>query len=481
MQPSAMVVSASSDLRADAPDRNRPDRVGFAVAVAWVVLNIWDASPLPYWLSDVTGLHLVTNTTEQRGLLVGFALALAFLIFPSRRIEVPPVADLMLAVLGAMAGSLMWWHYDSISAARANPDNFSLAVALIATLMLIGAAQRVVGWAAAAAVGLLSFQGLFLEALDLARSQSLDQVLYRQWLTTEGVFGIPLGLWGEIGFLFVVLGVGLDLLGVGRLIVRWFLLPLPKSTRAAAQADRHPFARRFWALTLLLLVNLIAGSWLYGDVSVVEAFLGIARGAAFSALIYAVFLAVAWTAANLISEAWQRTALWLGIAGMLFAASQFVTLAGALALTVVLQSIAALLPEGAHSVGSPWLLVVWVIASLPLAQAMFRAKTEARQAAFRAGLALLPVTLLFWGIAVQHTSPSTAALYAILMLAVVLVEDWVVRRRHTAGASFSDACIYPLCHGVARVMVRVVFLAATYGMFIAYAVYWVPLLGLEPS
>ena len=429
-------------------------------------------------LSDATGLPLVTNATEQRGLLLGFALGLAFLIFPSRQIKVPPVADLALAFVGAVTGSLVWWHYDSISANPGNPSDFSLIVAFIGTVMLIVAAARVFGWLGAVVVALLAFQGFLLAVLGETRSDSLQTIIGKHWLTTESIFGIPLGVWGELGFLFVVLGVGLDILDAKRPVVRWTLRPLPQSANPSDQAAGHPFARRFWALSFLLIVNLLVGSWFYDDVDPVDALFAVAGSAVANAAIYVVSLAIAWAALKVDSEGWRRRGVWLGVGGMLLAVAQFTILIVAVALAIVFQGIAALLPEGLHRIGSSWWLLLWVVASLPLAAALLRATTTFRQSVFRAGLALLPVTLLFWGLMVQRLSPSLSAFYAVLLLAVVLVEDWGTRRYRVEGVTLSGNYVYPLCHGVARVMVRVVVIAAAYGMFIAYAWYWVPVLGL---
>src|SRR5665811_818409 len=100
-----------------------------STCIAWSVLQLWYASPLPFIFN-----FLVLNTTEMRSLHLGFALFLAFLAFPfamrSPRNRIP-VPDWVLALVAAFCGAYLFFFYREISTRPGEPTMFDIVTAIV--------------------------------------------------------------------------------------------------------------------------------------------------------------------------------------------------------------------------------------------------------------------------------------------------------------------------------------------------------------
>lgn len=462
-------ASQSGDLRRKA---------GLAVAAAWLLTHLWLASPLPYLLAGVVGQGVVVNTTQERGLLVGFALALAFLLFEPRRLKLPPAADLGLAALAAYAGSFITWHYDHLALNPLDPGGFALGVAFVGLVLLLLASLRVFGWFGAALIALLACIHLAPLAFGLplpVRHGKPDALLSLHWFSTESVFGLPLGLWGVTGFFFVVLGCAYDVLGYGRRVARTALRPLPPEAPVEVLAQDNRVARRLWALAFFFFVS--DASLLYGPDELL-AFANVAPPLLLGFLLYLTFLAVTWRSRRAATETGRARRLSLGAGGMLFGFAAILSL-----LPIVVTAVAYGLVGGSGLPRfvnpSAWLLLLLVLAILLTVPALRAADSSGRDR-WLAATALLPTALFLWQLTVVRMSPSTSAFYAAVLMLAVMALRCIVRSRGGEGGSaarrFRQEAFLPLCHATARVMVRVVILAALYGMVITFAYYGVTLL-----
>jgi|GEM_PF-4143768 len=456
-------------------DKGLRRRIGLGVAVAWMLTHLWIASPLPYLLAGVVGQEVLLNTTQQRGLLVGFALALAFLLFEPRRLKLPPAADLILAAVAAYAGSFITWHYHHLALNPLDPGGFALAVACVGLAMLLLASLRVFGWFGAALIVLLACIHLAPLAFGLplpARLGNPSALLNRHWFSTDSVFGLPLGLWGMMGFFFVVLGCAYDVLGYGRRVVRTALRPLPPEAPLETLAQDSRVARRLWALAFFFFVS--DAVLLYGPDELL-AFANVAPPLLLGFLLFLIFLAVAWWSRRAGTETARARRLSRGVGGMLFGFAAILSL-----LPIAVTAAAYGLAGGAglsHFVNpSAWLLLLLILAILLTVPAL-RAADSAERDRWLAATALLPAALFLWQLTLVGMSPPTSAFYAaVLMLAVMALRSFVESRSAggcSAARCFRQEALLPLCYATARVMVRVVILAALYGMVIPFAYYGV--------
>src|SRR5690606_10213301 len=165
------------------------------IAVAWSLFQLWYASPLPFILG-----FGVLNDTEARAIHLGFALVLAYLAYPalksSPRTRIPP-QDWIFAIGGAFAGSYLFLFYDQLATRPGQPTTLDLVTGLIGIVLLLEATRRALGipMVIVAAVFIFySFAGQHMPEVIQHRGASLQKFLNHQWLTTEGVFGIALGV-----------------------------------------------------------------------------------------------------------------------------------------------------------------------------------------------------------------------------------------------------------------------------------------------
>jgi TRAP transporter 4TM/12TM fusion protein len=193
----------------------------FTVSLAWALFQLWYASPLPFTL----GIGIL-NDTEARSLHLGFALFLAFLAWPalrrSPRDRVPP-QDWVLAFAGAFAGAYLLLYYNQLATRPGQPTQMDIVVATIGLVLLLEATRRAVGAPMAVLAGVFiayAMLGPYMPEVLQHRGASLNRLLSHLWLTTEGVYGIALGVSTGAIFVYVLFGTLLDRAGGGNYMMQ---------------------------------------------------------------------------------------------------------------------------------------------------------------------------------------------------------------------------------------------------------------------
>ena len=193
----------------------------FGTALAWALFQFWYASPLPFVFR-----FGVLNDTEARAVHLAFAMFLAFLAWPassrSPRDRVPAL-DWILAAVGAFAGAYLLLFYVGLSTRPGQPNLMDIVVATAGVVLLLEATRRSVGWPMAVLAALFIFYAmagpLMPEVLE-HKGASLNRLLSHMWLTTEGVYGIALGVSTGTIFVYVLFGTLLDRAGGGNYMMQ---------------------------------------------------------------------------------------------------------------------------------------------------------------------------------------------------------------------------------------------------------------------
>ena len=193
----------------------------FGVAIAWSLFQLWYASPLPFAL----GIG-VLNDTEARSLHLAIGIFLAFLAYPafksSSRTDVPAV-DWILAIAGAFAAGYFILFYAQLATRPGQPTAMDVITASIGLVLLLEATRRTVGLPMTIlAILFLAYimLGRYLPDVLAHKGASWERMLSHQWLTTEGVFGVALGVSVSYIFIYVLFGALLDRGGAGNYMMQ---------------------------------------------------------------------------------------------------------------------------------------------------------------------------------------------------------------------------------------------------------------------
>ncbi len=194
------------------------------IAITWSLFQLWYASPFPFWLNF--GMF---KGLPARAIHLGFALLLAFLIFPYARGKKVNFIDILIAITGAVCCLYIYFFYDQLVdrggiLLKINiSDNFTIPIELIlgiiGILILLEATRRVIGIPLVViAVGFLLFSYFGQYAPDIIShgGLSLKRLVGFQWFDQEAIFGIPIGVSVDFIFLFVLFGALLETAGGGK-------------------------------------------------------------------------------------------------------------------------------------------------------------------------------------------------------------------------------------------------------------------------
>jgi len=211
---------ASSDTGARKP-AGVPGKLLVSIAAAWSLFQLWIASPVPFMLG-----FGVFGATEARSIHLAFALFLAYMAYPalkrSPRDRIP-IQDWVLAAVAAFCGAYMFMFYEQLSQRPGAPIMQDVIIGVVGILLLLEATRRALGpplMIVASVFLIYSLAGPWMPGILSHGGVSLYGLINHQWLTTQGVFGIALGVSTSFVFLFVLFGALLDKAGAGNYFIK---------------------------------------------------------------------------------------------------------------------------------------------------------------------------------------------------------------------------------------------------------------------
>ncbi|MFG6594440.1 TRAP transporter permease [Sulfitobacter sp. 1A13368] len=230
------------------------------VALAWSLFQLYIASPI--------GLF---NDTLARSIHLGFAVFLGIMVFPATRTSfqvalgvIVPIVLAALFMVSTKDSTAVWWipipaAFVVATVLLGSPKNripiWEWALAIVGTfcalylfifyrdianrvgapilpdyiagvtglLILLEATRRALGPALMIVASVFLFYtvlGPYMPIIIAHKGNSLSEIVNHQWITTEGVFGIALGVSTSFVFLFVLFGSLLDRAGAGNYFIQ---------------------------------------------------------------------------------------------------------------------------------------------------------------------------------------------------------------------------------------------------------------------
>jgi len=194
------------------------------IAIIWSLFQLWYASPFPFWFN--IGMF---KGLPARAIHLGFALLLAFLIFPFSRSKKVSFIDILISIIGVLCCLYIYFFYDQlvdrggillkISLGQNITIPIELIIGISGILILLEATRRVIGLPLviiATCFLLFSFFGRYAPDIISHGGLSLNRLVGFQWFDQEAIFGIPIGVSVDFIFLFVLFGALLETAGGGK-------------------------------------------------------------------------------------------------------------------------------------------------------------------------------------------------------------------------------------------------------------------------
>ena len=208
--------------------RFRPTLPPATVIVKWLLITL---SGFHYYTA---GFGLLRETTH-RGVHLAFVLGLIFLVFAAFKSDSDsavskssfsmggvPLVDWLLGL--ACAASVMYIPYvfDDLAFRVGNPDTIDVVMGSVLFITLLEATRRSMGWPLPLiALGFTAYAlaGPYFPGLLKHAGASWSQMINHQYLTSQGIYGVAVGVVATYVFHFVLFGVLATRIGLGQLFL----------------------------------------------------------------------------------------------------------------------------------------------------------------------------------------------------------------------------------------------------------------------
>jgi len=194
----------------------------------WAAFQLYIASNLPFWLTDVTGVSVIVTNSNARLIHLAFGIFLATMVFPlfksSPRDRIPWY-DWVLALAGVASCLYIVLLRNEIADRAGLPTAGDLIISTVGMVILGITVYRSLG------LPLLIVASVFVSYVFFGNSDwmpeaiqwkgaSYGKAMWHFWMQNEGVFGVALGVSATLIFLFVLFGSILEKAGAGNFFIK---------------------------------------------------------------------------------------------------------------------------------------------------------------------------------------------------------------------------------------------------------------------
>ena len=180
-----------------------------------------------FWsLYQIYVVIVPTNSVFVRSFHLAFALALAFAMYPMFRtpktMSSIPWYNFPIAILSVIGALYIFINYDALNARSGAWSPLDVAMGIGSIFLLLKAARRSLGMALPViAMVFIAYDyfGQYMPDLIAHKGASINKIVGQMYLTTEGIFGVPLGVSASYVFLFVLFGALLERAGAGKYFI----------------------------------------------------------------------------------------------------------------------------------------------------------------------------------------------------------------------------------------------------------------------
>ncbi|MCG8564908.1 MAG: TRAP transporter permease [Desulfobacterales bacterium] len=220
-----MVESVGIESREHSPSIPSPVQTLLVKMTAQIVMVV--AVGLSLYQLYTAGFTALTALV-QRSIHLGAILTLTFLLKPihpgisKERFSIWLILDWILVILSIYTTAYICIHLTDIFERQGDWLFHDRVVSALGTLLVLEACRRVIGNVMAGicvAALAYAFYGPYMPELIIHKGYSVERITTTLWLTTEGIFGLPIGVAATFVFVFVLFGAILESTGGGAFFI----------------------------------------------------------------------------------------------------------------------------------------------------------------------------------------------------------------------------------------------------------------------
>jgi TRAP transporter 4TM/12TM fusion protein len=189
-----------------------------------------------FWQKAVVALscilvayHLITSrfgmppSFQHRAIHLGFILCLVWIYYPARKGAIksrPSAIDMFLIILTMGLTVFTYYNIDALALRKGMAITKDYYAGAIYIIMVLEACRRVSGkglFLLAIIFLIYAYFGPYFPGVLAHRGYSVRRLIYQMYLTTQGIFGLPLGVAATYLILFIVFSNLLSKSGLGSL------------------------------------------------------------------------------------------------------------------------------------------------------------------------------------------------------------------------------------------------------------------------
>ncbi|MGD8563572.1 MAG: TRAP transporter permease [Desulfarculaceae bacterium] len=222
MNPNHGMCDAMSKNQAPKKESSGKRRILTGVS-SHVVLSV--AAALSLFQVYFSTIGMLDNVSFRAGHLI-LAMIVVFGVYPARKTSPKnrvSLVDIVLSILAVVVGVYMIDQYPDMVMRQGDPTPWDIYLGIIATALVLEAARRCTGLALPlVAIGFLlyTYFGPYFPG-DLAHvGFDVNRLFGQLYTTTEGIYGLPLGVMVNYVFLFILFAGFLHRSGAGDYFIR---------------------------------------------------------------------------------------------------------------------------------------------------------------------------------------------------------------------------------------------------------------------
>ncbi len=167
------------------------------------------------------------NSAHIRAIHLAFGVVLGFSMYAMRKVgklkSIITWYDFLIMTIGVAVVLYQWYAYEDLANHAGNWSQTDVIVGILTIFIVLELSRRVMGLPLmVVAIVFLCYDyfGPHLPDVIAHKGASINKIVGQMVLTTEGIFGVPLGVSASFVFLFVLFGALLERAGAGEYFIK---------------------------------------------------------------------------------------------------------------------------------------------------------------------------------------------------------------------------------------------------------------------